>query len=442
MPSEQGSAGERDPGVANGSALLETAQAIFAARAVEQLPEVIVREAMRVVSAESGSLLLPGVDGRLYIAHAYGIDPEVQKRTRIELGRGIAGEVAQSGQPLLLTGDLSSSTTGRQGHGRARSSIIFPIMAGSELVALLTFNRSAGREPFDSADLGLVSLFAGQVRLALDNIRFARQSISSEKLAAVGQLAAGVAHEMNTPLQYVGDSLGFAGSAFEVLLTLLDAYRETCIVEASTESLAKLEGLEQTHDLAYLKQEVPKALKSAAAGLGRVTEIVRSLKAFSHPGTGEKVACDVNRCLLETLSVAAAECKDVADVVTDLAELPAVLGHPGELNQAFLSMIVNAAQAIARLGQETRGTIRVSSFVREDAVVITIADTGCGIAPDLRHKIFEPFFTTKDVGMGTGLGLSLAKTIIVDRHRGKLDCESELGRGSVFSIELRATGVS
>ena len=425
--------------VSHSSALVDTAQAIFGARDVEQLPEVIVREAMRVVSADAASLLLPGVDGKLYIAHAYGIAPEVQRQTRIEMGVGIAGQVAQSGQPLVLSGNLSSASNGAKGHGRAQSSIIFPILGASGLCALLTFNRFVGREPFQSDDLGLVSLFAGQVLLALDNIRFARQSVSSEKLVAVGQLAAGVAHEINTPLQYVGDNLGFAAKAFADLFALLDEYRQACLGELGPAALEKLLISEETYDLAFLQEQLPRAIRSAADGVERVTEIVRSLKAFSHPGTEEKVACDVNRCIRDTLSVARAEYKDVADIVTDLADLPSVSGYPGELNQVFLNLVVNAAHAVAKRGSEARGTISISTFVRSGQVLVTVRDTGCGIAPEVRDRIFEPFFTTKEVGKGTGLGLSIAKTIIVDRHRGKLSCESELGHGTVFTIELPAS---
>jgi signal transduction histidine kinase len=420
------------------SVLADASQAILATREIERLPEVIVREAMRVMAADAVSLLLPGIDGRLYIAHAYGVAAEVRKDTRIELGVGIAGQVAQSGRPLVLTGDLRGGEGNQKGHGRTASSIIYPVLGASGLVALLTFNRSTPNKPFEPDDLGIAGLFALQVQLALDNVRFARQSISAEKLAAVGQLAAGVAHEINTPMQYVGDNVHFAREAFVDLLALLEEYRSACADHMAPAVLEQLRAAEEARDLAFLREQLPKSLAQAAEGVGRVTEIVRSLKAFARPGSDVKTACDVNRCLLDTISVARSEFKDVADLATDFGSIPSVVGYPGELNQVFLNLLVNAAHAIGHHVDHGRGAISIKTFLRSGRVVIAVQDNGCGMAPEVRDRIFEPFFTTKEVGKGTGLGLSIAKTIVVDRHGGTLSCESEVGRGTLFSVELPA----
>jgi signal transduction histidine kinase len=418
------------------SILADASQAILATRDIERLPEVIVQEAMRVMAADAVSLLLPGVDGRLYIAHAYGITAEVRKNTRIEIGVGIAGQVAQSGRPLILTGDLRAGEGNQKGHGRTVASIIYPVMGASGLVALLTFNRTSPGKPFDPDDLGIAGLFASQVHLALDNVRFARQSISAEKLAAVGQLAAGVAHEINTPMQYIGDNVHFAREAFADLLALLDEYRSACTDHMAPAVLERLRASEEARDLVFLREQLPKSLAQAFEGVGRVTEIVRSLKAFARPGSDVKTACDVNRCLLDTISVARSEFKDVAELVTDFESIPDVVGYPGELNQVFLNLIVNAAHAIGKDVDRGKGTISIKTFLRSDRVVIAVRDDGCGMTPEVRDRIFEPFFTTKEVGKGTGLGLSIAKTIVVDRHGGMLSCESEVGRGTVFCVEL------
>jgi signal transduction histidine kinase len=427
------SGGDEVPGIA----LARASQAIFSAREVERLPEVIVREAMRVMSADAASVMLPGVDGKLYIAHAYGIDPEIQKRTRITIGEGIAGKVAESRQPLILGGGRTGKDEpGLQRHGRAKSSIVYPIASGTQLLGLLTFNRQNDDKPYSANDLGIASVFAAQVLLALENIRFARQSLSSEKLAAVGALAAGIAHEINTPMQFVGDNVEFVADSLGEVMRALERYRAICAEHGALEE--DLRVVEVEHDLEFLKERMPKSLIQARDGLRRVADIVQAVKSFGHEGGGEKGPCDVNKTLLDAITLSRSEYKDVADVVSSLGEIPQAIGYAGELSQVFLNLIVNAAHAIhaARTLEKARGTIAIDTRKEGERIVVTIRDDGCGIPEPLRDRIFEPFFTTKEVGRGTGLGLSIARTIIVDRHGGTLAFESEVGRGTAFHIAL------
>jgi PAS domain S-box-containing protein len=269
-----------------------------------------------------------------------------------------------------------------------------------------------------------------------------RELAQAQKLESVGRLASGVAHEINTPVQFISDSVHFARDAatdlFRVIGKLSAVHQAvldgTSPREAAEEASAALE----VADLPYLTQNVPPALDRALEGLGRVTAIVRSMKEFAHPDSAEPVAADLNRAIESTLTIARNEYKYVADLETDFGELPPVYCHVGEFNQAILNMVVNAAHAIADVvhGTTRRGHIRVRTRLEGDDVVITLSDTGGGIPEAIRERIFDPFFTTKEVGRGTGQGLAIARSVIVDKHGGALTFTSEPGQGTTFVIRL------
>jgi signal transduction histidine kinase len=261
------------------------------------------------------------------------------------------------------------------------------------------------------------------------------------KLEAVGQLASGIAHEINTPIQYVGDSISFLKDAFDGLGKLIPKYREAtqaldgCGAEVA---MAELRQLEQDVDLEYLLANVDAALTRCFDGIGRVSGIVRVMKDFAHPGQLEKSPTDINRALESTLTIARNEYKYVADVEVALGDIPLVVCHAGEMNQVFLNLIVNAGHAISEVVGESgnKGIIRVSTRRDGDAVYIEVADTGPGIPESIRERVFEPFFTTKAVGKGSGQGLAIARSIVVNKHGGALTFETALGKGTVFHIRL------
>jgi two-component system, NtrC family, sensor kinase len=265
----------------------------------------------------------------------------------------------------------------------------------------------------------------------------------AQKLESVGQLAAGIAHEINTPLQYVGDSVHFLRDSFGDLLGVTAAFR-ACVAELAgqaghEELVVRAEQALEAGDLDYLQESVPRGLDRALKGLEHVSSIVRALKEFAHPGQKEKALGDLNRALENALIVSRNEYKFVADIETQLAEIPQVLCELSELNQVFLNLIINAAHAIGDVvrASEKKGTIRVSTqLLGGDTVRVTIADTGGGIPEAIRDRIFDPFFTTKPVGKGTGQGLAIARSIVVDKHGGRLSFESEPGRGTAFFIDL------
>lgn len=264
----------------------------------------------------------------------------------------------------------------------------------------------------------------------------------AQKLQAVGQLAAGIAHEINTPLQFVGDNIRFVAQTFEDIQLLIGKYRELVKALSSISECAALveqvKVAEQDADLAFLEENIPSAFSQAQDGMSRISQIVGAMKEFARSDGRQKVAADLNRALEVALTIAKNEYKYVADVETDFGEIPPVMCHLGDINQVFLNLLVNAAHAIAEVvgNNGNRGCIRVRSASEGNTVRIDISDTGCGIPESARERVFEPFFTTKPVGRGSGQGLAIARSIIVDKHGGSLTFESQLGGGTVFTILL------
>jgi PAS domain S-box-containing protein len=268
----------------------------------------------------------------------------------------------------------------------------------------------------------------------------------SQKLESIGQLAAGIAHEINTPIQYVGDNLYFIKESFGKLEKLLDANEQLVKANQSgncnPDLAAEIDNLAQTVDWPYLKTEIPKAIEQSLEGAARVTKIVQAMKDFSHPSQGVKVSADINQALESTITISKNEWKYIADLITDFdPELPAVECIIEEINQVVLNMIINAVDAIKETnpGPQKR-EIMVKTRNKKDFVEITISDTGIGMPPGILAKIFDPFFTTKEVGKGTGQGLTLAHDIVVNKHNGSIEAESKPGKGTTFRIMLPVKG--
>jgi PAS domain S-box-containing protein len=277
-----------------------------------------------------------------------------------------------------------------------------------------------------------------------ERIRLELELQHAQKLESVGRLAAGIAHEINTPTQFVSDSVHFLRDAFADLQRLQLSYAHALATADQQHLLpallADLAQLEQKIDLSFLNENVPKAIDHALEGLTRITSIVQAMKEFAHPSRKEMSAADLNRALRTTLAIARSEYKYVADVQMDLGTLPPVTCHIGDLNQVFLNLIVNSAHAIAaRVNSNpgsARGTIRIATRCAAGYAVIEISDTGCGIPESIRPHIFEPFFTTKEVGKGTGQGLALARSIVVEKHGGTLTFDSDTASGTTFTVRV------
>jgi signal transduction histidine kinase/HAMP domain-containing protein len=272
--------------------------------------------------------------------------------------------------------------------------------------------------------------------------RLGRELTAAQKLESVGRLAAGIAHEINTPVQFVSDNVQFLRTSLPDIATVIHAYRNLMQAVQSAGDVAAAAGLaaeaERAADLHYIMENAPPAIESAVDGLGRIAAIVRSMKEFAHPDQGEKKPGDLNQAIRSTLIVARNEYKYVAEIDAQFGELPAVPCHLGEINQAILNLLVNAAHAIADVvdGTGEFGKITVRTRLDGNAVEISIADTGTGIPEAARDKVFDPFFTTKEVGKGTGQGLAIAHSVVVHKHGGTLHFETECGKGTTFFIRL------
>jgi signal transduction histidine kinase len=254
-----------------------------------------------------------------------------------------------------------------------------------------------------------------------------QQLLQSEKMAAIGQLAAGVAHEINNPVGFVNSNLGTLKTYVGQLLNVITAY-ETGVPEDIAAARKKA-------DIEFLRDDLPSLVAESQEGLSRVTKIVQDLKDFSHVDQAEHQRADLNAAIESTLNVVWNELKYKAEIVRELGDIPAVACVPAQINQVFMNLLVNAAQAI-----EHQGKIFVRSGAENNQAWFEIEDTGQGMSEEVRNRIFEPFFTTKPVGKGTGLGLSISYDIIVKKHGGNLDVRSTPGKGTCFRIWLPIDG--
>jgi len=295
--------------------------------------------------------------------------------------------------------------------------------------------------------VGTLTDITERKKAEMERTQMESQLQQAQKLESIGRLAAGVAHEINTPTQYIGDNTQFVRDSFNELLPvlksprqLLDALRDN---QLSAELIQQTEATLKSADVDYLVDEIPKAVAQSLEGVERVAKIVRAMKEFSHPGTEDKTQVDLNHCIDSTLTIARNEWKYVAELVTEFdSTLPPVTCLPGEFNQVILNLVVNASHAIADTLKDrdtAKGTITVTTKRDGDWAEVRIRDTGTGIPEHARGKIFDPFFTTKGVGKGTGQGLAIARSVIVDKHGGAISFETEMGKGTVFIIRIPVT---
>lgn len=291
--------------------------------------------------------------------------------------------------------------------------------------------RSSGK-PFFGED-GVFKGYRGTSADVTALVDAQREALQSSRLASVGQLAAGIAHEINTPIQYVGDNLRFFDTSIQGVAEALKAVQE--VVADTPEAKARVDAILEAADVPYLMEELPAAVRQSLDGVGHVAKIVRSMKEFSHPGSTAKVMTDLNRAIDSTLIVTTNEWKHTARIEKDLDPgLPQILCLPADVNQVLLNLIVNASHALE--GRDQQGVIRISTRALADAIEIRVADNGPGVPEALRERVFDPFFTTKPVGKGTGQGLAIAMDVVVNKHGGRLSVEETEGGGATFVVRL------
>jgi two-component system NtrC family sensor kinase len=415
-------------------ALYQASQAIFAAREPQRLPEVIVEVAMRVMAADDVSLMVPDNEQRLYILHSHGLTPEVQAEVKIALGERVAGRVARSREPVLLSGALSQdpSFSDVPSFGRVRSSIVYPLLSGERLLGVLNMSRVGSGRPFRKPDLEHASVLASQIVLALENTRLLQQLAVTERFAAVGQLAAGVAHEINNPVACVIAAHSYLQDRLE------DLHRLDALVESSG-AIGDARALWKDIGGRTLIADMHDALSDAEEAVGRVRDIIGDMRSLARADDVKGTLVDISEPVRSALRVAGAELRHRAVTETHLAAGLEVQGNAGRLSQVFLNLFMNASQAFGDRPL-AQNRIVVSSERLDNRVVVRVSDNGPGILPQHLSRIFEPFFSTKEASKGMGLGLSISRDI-ARAHGGELQVESTPGRGTTFSLILPVANV-
>jgi two-component system NtrC family sensor kinase len=362
-----------------------------------------------------------------------------------------------------LNGDISSDPRFSGLAARAShpaSAMCWPLVIENRVIGALSANRFKEGHSYTEEDLEHGSAMVNLVAVVIENARLhlhrqrqiaelsrinqalveankrlaeaQNQLLQSEKMASIGQLAAGVAHEINNPIGYVYSNLGTLDRYLKNLLSVLDAY-ELAEGEApgNAPALAAVHAVKRSVDLSFLREDLQELMSESRDGITRVKQIVQNLKDFSRADVADEWQwADLHRGLDSTLNIVANEIKYKAEVVKEYGQLPDIECLPSQLNQVFMNMLVNAAHAI-----EEKGVITLRSGKESDQVWVEIADTGNGVPPENLNRIFDPFFTTKPVGKGTGLGLSLSYSI-VQKHHGHIDVTSEVGMGTTFRVWL------
>lgn len=306
-------------------------------------------------------------------------------------------------------------------------------------------------KPFDKAELSARLQVGCRIldlqSTLLERVRQLGQAhaelLQAEKLASVGQLAAGVAHELNTPMQFVGDNIRSCADMFENLKSVLDEYHGLGELleqdERYRDNVASIRKTEVDVEIDFICGDAPIAFRQTLDGVERVQKIVQALKNYSQAdNSGHKVEFDLNSSIDDTLTVASNQLEHIAQVITDFGDIPRIEGCKGELNQVFLNILVNAAHAIEDKEEHCFGTIRVQTRQSGNDIIISISDNGCGIPAAIRQKIYDPFFSTKEVGRGSGQGLTIARSIIMS-HGGQIQFESAIGVGTTFRVRLPIT---
>jgi len=380
----------------------------------------------------------------LIMARKNGIVTYVNDRFCAMLGRArgeITGhrvsELADDASKGRLEQMLAESQNGKLKDRGGSEEIIWEHAAGRHIYSLVSPSAYADEE-------GKVAGFFAVITDTTDRKGLESQLLQSQKLEAIGQLAAGIAHEINTPAQYVGNNTQFIKGAFEDILQVIEAVRGLITLSKTAcpgqEDIRALEKVMEERDMEYLAAEVPGAIAQTLEGVERISTIVRSVKQFAHPGLAVMAPADLNESMKSTATVSRNEWKYVAELELDLdPELPLVVCMIGEINQVVLNLIINAAHAIAdakKQNPEREGRITLTTKQAAPWAEIRVRDTGTGIPPAVQAKIFDPFFTTKEVGRGTGQGLTISRGIVVEKHKGQLFFETTEGVGTTFVVRL------
>lgn len=410
------------------TSLYKASQIIFSVRDSDRLLEKIIEVTKSVMNADDVSLMLPDGNGEWYVAHAYGLPSEFQP-VRVRTGERVAGRIAQERKPALIPGPLANEErfTGIESFDRVKSSIVYPLISGDEIIGVLNINRVSMDQPFGKGDLERAATLASQITLALMNARLISELIKRESQSVIGQLSAGITHEINNPVAYILTNLDFLQEKTVELARLGELIGETNEPQELQKFWMKFGAEPQMEEFRI-------AIADAYEGGTRIRDIVKDMRSFMNSNHESGEISDVNEALKSALRLTRAETKSHIEITTELKRGLHFQGSIGRLSQVFVNLIVNAAHALQTVDRPAR-RIWVRGYVREGEVRIEVSDNGPGISPENLNRIFEPFFTTKTGKEGTGLGLWLCKEI-VKQLGGLIQVESTLGKGTAFCIRL------
>ena len=438
-----------------------------------EVQERILQHIVSGFEASSGALALCEDDTgeNMTIVAGIGLPPDAIGST-IRLGEKVLGWVAREGEALLLNGDISNDSRFRNMQARTssvrpNSAMCWPLKLDNRVIGALSINRIGNQKAYTEDDLEYGGILVNLITVVIENAQLhieqqqrldaleqaeaqsrnshnelqmayrqlqdtQGQLLQSEKLASIGQLAAGVAHEINNPIGYVYSNLGSLQKYLQDIFLVIEAYEKIeSLPGLHEETLAEIHRAKNIVDFAFLKEDIAELMSESREGITRVKKIVQNLKDFSHVDSDDNWQwADLHLGLDSTLSIVWNEIKYKAEVIKEYGEIPEVECLPSQLNQVFMNLLVNASHAI-----NEQGTITIRTAAEGDLVWVEVTDTGAGIEPELMNKIFDPFFTTKPVGTGTGLGLSVSYSII-QKHCGSISVVSESGKGTTFRITL------
>ncbi len=429
----------------------------------DEVYQTLLKHILFGFNGKTGCLALVDKEsGDLYIKTGFGLPAEAIG-SRIHFGVGILGWVAENNSALVLNGDVSSDErfkiNSTNNSSKPNSSMCWPLSVKNDVVGVISINKDTKDRKFTESDLEQGKMIIPVISLVANNLQLNRdrelqikrltelnnqlnqtqqQLVQQEKLASIGQLAAGVAHEINNPIGFVLSNVTSLSEYAETFIKLIKEY-EILVENLSSgnrdkarDAMEIIRDIKKTEDVEFMLDDIEELVSDSLDGMERVRSIVAGLKSFARvDDQSELKEADINECIKSTLKVVWNELKYKCEVVTNYGDLPIIECFPGQLNQVFMNLLVNASHAI-----EKKGEIKVETgCVDEEKIYIKISDNGSGIDPENISKLFNPFFTTKEVGKGTGLGLSISYGII-QTHNGELLVDSELGVGTTFTINL------
>ena len=393
--------------------LHRASQAILASSDPSALPAIIVDVSAQLLEADVVMLALADETGRMVPGHVVSSHPEARASTERELDEALLNAIARTGEPLLLPDDLDRAAFPHRMLERVRSAIVYPLVARDRHIGTLTFARVNDPRPFRSADLERASVVAVNAVLAAENATLLKCAVENARLASIGQLSAGISHEINNPLTYVLGSAEFARDEIAALL-------------GGTSPV--------TDGLRGALESIGACLDDIHHGAARIAEIAADLRTMSRGEGVRREQVDLNEAIRSALRITAARTRNTATIETEFAADASVMGQAGRLSQVFANLVVNAAQA----ADGGAVTIRIATHREAGAVVATVTDTGPGIPDELLEEIFRPYFTTKSAASGTGLGLSLTRDIVTE-HGGTIVARSRAGSGATFEVRFPAS---